>query len=79
MRGGGGTGRGYELGRRPRVAVSLEEVVHAFAAHDGLEGQGPLQPLQLRLGLTGDSSLRSLEVPVLRWFILFLTNFRHVG
>lgn len=42
--GGGDDSRGLA-----GVAVAaLEKVVHAFAAHDRLEGEGTLQPLQLR-------------------------------
>ena len=40
---------GRDDGRESEVVVvaSLEEVVHALAAHHGFEGQGPLQALQL--------------------------------
>lgn len=50
---GGGRLRGRRRGDEGRgktgVSVAaLEEVVHAFAAHDRLEGKGALQPLQLK-------------------------------
>lgn len=44
----GGRRVGDEVRRQAGVAVGpLEEVLHALAAHEGLEGQRALQPLQL--------------------------------
>lgn len=44
-----GGGRGDDgRGEAGLAVVALEEVVHTLAAHDRLEGQRALQPLQLQ-------------------------------